>query len=74
MIALIALLAQANEALVAETIEMDAFSWIFMLVSMGAVTVMTIWSFARIMRGREHFDPDGTGPAGPPVKGRLDRS
>jgi hypothetical protein len=51
---------------------MDAFSWVFMLASMGAVTAVTIWCFARILRGKAHFDPDGTGPAGPPVKGRLE--
>ena len=72
MIALILILAQANEALVAEVVEMDTFSWVFMLASMGAVTALTIWCFVRILGGKAHFDPDGTGPAVPPVKGRLE--
>jgi hypothetical protein len=70
MIAFILILAQANEALVAEVVEMDAFSWVFMLASMGAVTVLTAWCFTRILRGKAHFDPDGTGPATPSVRGR----
>ena len=52
---------------------LTAFAWTFMLVSMAAVTVFTIWSFARILSGKDHFDPDGTGPASPPVPGRVDR-
>lgn len=51
---------------------LTAFGWTFMLLSMGAVTTFTIWSFARIMRGKAHFDPDGTGPAHSPVPGRED--
>ena len=50
-----------------------AFSWLFMLVSMGGVTWLTIWSFSRILRGKAHFDPDGTGPAHAPVQGRHDQ-
>lgn len=46
---------------------------IFMLISMGAVTLLTAWCFLRILRGRAHFDPDGTGPARPPVPGELER-
>lgn len=52
---------------------LSAFGWTFMLLSMGAVTAFTIWSFARILRGQQHFDPDGTGPAHSPVPGREDR-
>jgi hypothetical protein len=73
MIALVLLFAQASEALVAEVVEMDAFSWVFMLVSMAAVTTLAVWCFARILRGKEHFDPDGTGPQSPPVAGRADK-
>ena len=73
IIALVLRVAQASEQLVAEVVEMDAFSWVFMLVSMGAVTVLTVWCFARILGGKEHFDPDGTGPESPPVPGRMDR-
>ena len=36
---------------------MDAFSWAFMLLSMAAVSTLTVWCFARILRGKEHFDP-----------------
>lgn len=67
------ILLQANLDLVADTVEMDAFSWIFMLTSMGAVTFLTVWCFARIIRGRAHFDPDGTGPEHPPVPGKVER-
>jgi hypothetical protein len=67
------LLLQVREELVADNLEMDAFSWIFMLVSLGAVTMLTTWSFSRILRGKRHFDPDGTGPASPPVKGKAEQ-
>ena len=52
---------------------MDAFSWTFMLVSMASVSALTFWCFWRILRGREHFDPDGTGPAHTPVQGEVRR-
>jgi hypothetical protein len=65
-------LMQVNDDLVAEVVSMDAFSWVFMLVSMGTVTTLTAWCFLRIMRTRRHFDPDGTGPASPPVPGRVE--
>ncbi|MEX2583990.1 MAG: hypothetical protein WD766_11985 [Gemmatimonadota bacterium] len=60
---------------VAEGVEagLSAFSWSFMLVSMGAVTLLAAWCFARILRGKRHFDPDGTGPARSPVEGKVDR-
>lgn len=74
MIALVMMLQQAQEHLVADVLEMDAFSWIFMLVSMGSATALTVWCFWRILRAKEHFDPDGTGPAHPPVQGRVDAS
>jgi hypothetical protein len=45
----------------------------FMVISMGAVTLLTAWCFFRILGGRRHFDPDGTGPAHAPVPGELDR-
>lgn len=51
---------------------LTAFSWSFMLVSIGAVTALTVWCFARILRRKEHFDPDGTGPARAPVSGSAD--
>jgi hypothetical protein len=45
----------------------------FMLISMAAVGILTFWCYSRILRGKKHFDPDGTGPAHPPVKGRVER-
>lgn len=66
-------LLQANSDLVADVVEMDAFSWIFMLVSMGAVVLLTVWCFSRILGHKEHFDPDGTGPAHSPVPGEVEQ-
>lgn len=63
---------QGNEHLVADVVEMDLFSWVFMLTSMGAVTALAVWCFTRILTGKAHFDPDGTGPARAPVKGEAD--
>lgn len=71
LIAAIAIL-QGNEHLVADVVEMDTFSWVFMLTSMGAVTTLAVWCYTKILRGKAHFDPDGTGPARPPVKGEAD--
>jgi hypothetical protein len=51
---------------------LDAFSMLFMLASMGAVTALMVWSFSRILSGKKHFDPDGTGPAHSPVPGEVD--
>lgn len=45
---------------------------IFMVASWAFVLGLTIWSFARILRHREHHDPDGTGPASPPEPGQID--
>lgn len=52
---------------------MDAFSWTFMLGSMACVTSLSVWCFWRILRGRQHFDPDGTGPAHAPVQGSASK-
>ncbi len=52
---------------------LSAFSWSFMLLSMGGVTALAAYCFSRVLRGKRHFDPDGTGPAHPPVKGRVER-
>ena len=73
MIALALALLQVQEHLVADTVELDAFSWVFMLTSMGAATALAVWCFSRILRGKRHFDPDGTGPAHPPVEGKVQR-
>jgi hypothetical protein len=52
---------------------MSAGALIFMLVSWTFVLGLTFWSFARILRSQKHFDPDGIGPAQPPVPGRAER-
>lgn len=72
-VAILLLVQQVNEELVADVLKMDAFSWTFMVVSLGAATFLTVWSFSRILRGKKHFDPDGTGPDHPPVSGKADR-
>lgn len=71
MITFALLFAQVRDELVADVVEMDAFSWVFMLVSMGGVITLTAWCYMRILRTRKHFDPDGTGPASPPIGGRV---
>ena len=48
------------------------YSLTFMLVAMGSVTLLAAWCFIRILGGKAHFDPDGTGPARPPVSGSAD--
>ena len=49
------------------------FATIFMLLSMGAVTTLAGWCFYRVLTGKRHFDPDGTGPAHSPVPGEAER-
>jgi hypothetical protein len=66
-------LVQAGEQTAAATAGIGAGALAFMLLSMGAVTALTAWCFYRVLRTRRHFDPDGTGPASPPVRGRVDR-
>lgn len=46
---------------------MSAGALTFMLASWGCVLGLTFWSFARVLRQRKHFDPDGIGPAAPPA-------
>lgn len=53
-------------------LELTAGTVAFMLVSMGAVTALTLWCFSRILKGKRHFDPDGTGPAHSPVPGSVE--
>ena len=57
----------------ARRMELTGFSLAFMLVSMGLVTLLTVWAYSRILRTKRHFDPDGTGPAHSPVPGRTER-
>jgi hypothetical protein len=67
----IALLQTAAEVRQVEA--MSTFSWLFMLTSMGAVTLLTAWCFLRVLTTRRHFDPDGTGPELPPAPGQVER-
>jgi len=51
---------------------MSTGALIFMLVAWAFVLGLMSWSFSRILSGKKHFDPDGIGPAEPPVAGRAD--
>jgi hypothetical protein len=51
---------------------MSAGALIFMVVSWTFVLGLTFWSFGKILRNQKHFDPDGIGPAQPPVPGRAE--
>jgi hypothetical protein len=51
---------------------MTTGSLLFLIISWTFVLGLTLWSFARILSGKKHFDPDGIGPASPPVPGRAD--
>lgn len=53
---------------------LSTFALIFMLLSMAAVTTLTVWCFTKILSGKAHFDPDGTGPAHAPVPGEADQA
>jgi hypothetical protein len=48
---------------------MSAGAIVFWLASWAFVLGLTGFCFARILRLRRHHDPDGTGPAKPPVAG-----
>lgn len=39
----------------------------FMALSWGVSLGLLGWSYTRILRGKKHHDPDGIGPAQPPV-------
>lgn len=47
----------------------------FWILSWAFVIGLMTWSFSRILgkNGRQHHDPDGIGPAVPPVPGKVDR-
>ncbi|HEV2146782.1 MAG TPA: hypothetical protein VGR37_05155 [Longimicrobiaceae bacterium] len=51
---------------------MSTGALIFMLLSWTFVLGLVSWSFAKILRGQRHFDPDGIGPASPPVPGAAE--
>ena len=40
----------------------------FMALSWGFSLGLLAWSYARILRRKEHHDPDGIGPAQPPER------
>ena len=46
---------------------MSSGALIFMALSWIFVLGLTFWSFGKILRTQKHFDPDGIGPASPPV-------
>lgn len=52
---------------------MNTVSWVFMLSAVTAVTALTAWCYMRILGSKDHFDPDGTGPASPPVSGEVEQ-
>lgn len=52
---------------------MSTGALIFMLGSWAFVLGLTFWSFYRLLTLKKHHDPDGIGPAAPPVKARTER-
>ncbi|HEV2148419.1 MAG TPA: hypothetical protein VGR37_13535 [Longimicrobiaceae bacterium] len=53
---------------------MTAGAVVFMAASWAFVLGLTFWSFAKILRARKHFDPDGIGPAVPPEPAQTERA
>ena len=51
---------------------MSTGALIFMALSWGFVLGLMTWSFRRILKNPAHFDPDGLGPAAPPIPGEAD--
>jgi hypothetical protein len=45
---------------------------VFMAVAWTFVLGLTFWAFRKILRTEKHFDPDGIGPASPPVPGAAE--
>lgn len=45
---------------------------VFLLASWTLVLGLTFWSFWKIMKTQKHFDPDGIGPADPPVPAQAE--
>ena len=52
---------------------MSAGAMIFLALSWTFVLGLMAWSFGKILKGQQHFDPDGIGPAAPPVSGEAER-
>ncbi|CAN5842932.1 hypothetical protein BH20GEM3_BH20GEM3_00100 [soil metagenome] len=50
---------------------MSTGALIFMALSWTFVLGLTGWAYSQILRGKQHFDPDGIGPASPPVPPRV---
>ncbi len=46
---------------------------IFMAISWTFVLGLMAWSYRKIMRSKDHFDPDGTGPQKPPIRSKLEK-
>jgi hypothetical protein len=46
---------------------------IFMGVSWTLVLGLCGWAFSTLLRDKQHFDPDGLGPAAPPREGEAER-
>ena len=53
---------------------MTTTAWFFMLGSWAFVLGLTFWSFWRILSLKQHFDPDGIGPAQPPEPALTERT
>lgn len=51
---------------------MTTQAMIFMAASWAFVLGLTAWSFRKLLQDRDHFDPDGIGPASPPVPGEVE--
>jgi hypothetical protein len=45
---------------------------VFMALSWTFVLSLVSWSYKRLLSNPRHFDPDGIGPASPPVPGRAE--
>lgn len=45
---------------------------VFMALAWLFVVGLTSWAFGKILRTQKHFDPDGIGPASPPVPGEAE--
>lgn len=52
---------------------METGSIVFMALSWGAVLGLLAWSYSRILGNKQHFDPDGIGPAEPPAPSDVER-
>ncbi len=46
---------------------MTSAALLFLIASWAFVLGLMFWCFARILRLQRHHDPDGIGPAQPPV-------